>query len=356
MSRWYNKALAIGAVVSFVLVVIGVIVLSNQQIGPLTGLDAPGLIRTNPPAPAGAEIVHVGIVPTSVYDVDLSTGTWYMNFELWYRWKGPIDPARNSTLENQAEPSQTLYQHYRYVNASGEPSPIVLPDGSFYQEGTISAKFANDFDVARFPVDNQNLSFLLESDSYTKNVVYVVDRTHLPLNSTVQVGPWGTGASRLLAIARHPNTNYGQIGTTAGWHSGIVYSIAVGRSNDFFLGRMLFPLLIVIFAGFVTLRIHPRHFDTRVVTLGSTLLALIFLQLSYGSDLPSPAPLTLMDAIYVISYLATFVLFVRVTLSSTRYKQHEQNEELIAAHDLTTILATVFGFLTLCAIAVATFS
>ena len=186
--------------------------------------------------------------------------------------------------------------------------------------------------------------------------MYVVDQTHLPSNATVQVGSWGKGVSRLLAVSRRPDTNYGQIGTAAGWHSGIVYSIAVGRSNDFFLGRMLFPLLIVIFAGFLTLRIHPRHFDTRVVTVGSTLLALIFLQLSYGSNLPSPTPLTLMDAIYVISYFATFVLFTRVALSSTRYKQHEEREELIAEHDLTTILATLFGFLTLCAIAVALFA
>ena len=112
--------------------------------GSLKPVDAP---------PKGAQIVHVGFYPITIYGLDPANDTFYADTYVWMRWKGDIDPTGTIEFVNAVEEWGMQKE-----NIMEEPSE--LPDGSKYQIMRVEGRFFHPFSMAKFPLDSQKLSRL----------------------------------------------------------------------------------------------------------------------------------------------------------------------------------------------------
>ena len=50
--------------------------------------------------PPKAQQVKVGFYPQNIYGLDLSSNTYYMDFYMWFNWKGDINPTEKMEFMN----------------------------------------------------------------------------------------------------------------------------------------------------------------------------------------------------------------------------------------------------------------
>jgi len=114
------------------------------------------------------------------------------------------------------------------------------------------------------------------------------------------------------------DTNWGLSGQDQTVFSTFSVVVTIARTPTVYLFKILLPILIVEFITFAGFWNNIGNtYDTRMATACGSLLAEIFLQLSFSEKLPGGIDLTLMDWIFNIAYF--FILFVIV---ETQYIKH----------------------------------
>ncbi|HNE30394.1 MAG TPA: hypothetical protein PLW66_14560, partial [Saprospiraceae bacterium] len=58
-------------------------------------------------APAQAQQVRVGMYLMNLYDLNMDEHSFYADFYIWFKWKGPIDPT-NFEFVNSIEKWSTM--------------------------------------------------------------------------------------------------------------------------------------------------------------------------------------------------------------------------------------------------------
>lgn len=148
-------------------------------------------IRPLTAIPADAEQVTTGIFAMNLYDIDASRNTYYLDFYIWFRWRGDIDPTDSLELANGVEDwgvsSVPVYEE-----------PEELPDGSSYQAWRVEGRFVQPLALDRYPLDRHNLSVLVENSVYTTDqLVYVADTEESGYSSTLAVPDWEIRIGRI---------------------------------------------------------------------------------------------------------------------------------------------------------------
>jgi len=305
-----------------------------------------GKLYTTGPPPAGAEKVYFGIEPVQVYDISLTTDTWKVNFYMWYRWKGPYDPAPTTTFDNATGAATNYVITYSYTDAQGNQAPLRLDDGYNYQLAYIQAGFSSNFDLSHYPFDSQKLDIRFENTTYAYNqLVYVPD----PSGSSDKgftVSDWNTSGIATDSFLKEYTTNFGNTNSGAAfnqWSLG-TFSISIVRPLPHFFFKLLLPLIIVLTASILVLLLKTEHEISRLALSGTGLLTLIFLQQGYSADLPPTAPLVLMDKFYVLAFCIVLFTFGRIIWETTQVFHHKRaaDQFIIADRVLAGILGVLF--------------
>ncbi len=292
---------------------------------------------------ATTEIVHLGIEPMQVSNVDLGRGTWEMSFYVWWRWKGPIDPVESTYMTNATGATTNTVINYSFLDNKNHQEPILLKDGFWYQQAFMSMGFSDAFPLDRYPLDQQNLQVRVENTTYdNEQLAYVVDH-HVSDGNDLVVPGWKTKDIMYKEYMHHYGTDFGYTdrGSSFQDYSLITFDIVINRPTSHFLGRLMLPLIVVLLAAVTSLFLKAGNFDTRLALTGTGLLTLIFLQQGYSGELPNPVPVVLMDKIYALAYLAVLVTFFRVIWTTDRVHRKQDEEELFVQADRR--LAYVIG-------------
>ncbi|MEZ4830112.1 MAG: hypothetical protein R3C61_28085 [Bacteroidia bacterium] len=100
--------------------------------------------------------------------------------------------------------------------------------------------------------------------------------------------------------------------------SDFVLQLSLRRPINYFLLKLLLPVLIVIIASLGALLIHPSSIDARISLPIGGLLSAVFLQQSYSSALPDVGYMVLMDKIYLLVYALIAAIMLRVVVAGNR--------------------------------------
>lgn len=274
-----------------------------------------------------AQIVRVGIEPTSVYSIDIAKGIWSANFYIWWRWSGDLDPSESTDFTNNADASSAQKITFAYTNDSGVPTPMVLSNGDKYQQGFVRMSFIGDFKLGRFPLDSQSLSMKMESTAYgSEQMVYLWDKENLSSEKKIPVSGWKSKSIRTYELVHHYKTNFGDTDNQTGSpnYSQIVYTMEIERPQLYFYLKLLFPLVIILLALFSALIVRQLAAKTPLAIASTGLLTAIFSQQSYSQGLPPNAPAVLMDKIYLVGLISVLLVFMRVVLRA-RARTSAQN-------------------------------
>jgi hypothetical protein len=270
----------------------------------------------------GAQIVKIGIEPSHIYGVDLATGTWAANLQVWWRWTGDIDPTATSYFTNNADAVIRNETTFDYVDTQGMSEPIILSSGEKYQRAIIRMGFVEDFELDRFPLDRQFLRIRIENDKWDSDrLVYEFDEAHISKEKQLPINGWISVGTQLSSYIHHYETDFGNLdeGTANQDYSHLIYSMEIKRNGAQFYIKLLFPLIIVLIASYSALAVRQLAAKSPLAIASTGLLTTLFSQQAYSKDLPSQAPVVLIDKIYLAGLFTVLMVFIRVVVR-TQYK------------------------------------
>jgi hypothetical protein len=253
--------------------------------------------------PNTAQKVKVGFYTQNIYEIDPASNTFYMDFYIWFKWKGEIDPTLAVEFMNGVE-------DWGMTKVNSYETPKLLPDSNFYQLIRVEGRFRENFEFENYPLDQQRLGVVLENSIHDiDELVYFADNEESGYANDLAIPGWKFEDYLITNLSHAYITNFGDYRTTdkASSYSAIRFELIVSRPINYFVWKLLFPLLIVLFASFGALLLDPTRVDSRIFLPITALLTIVFLQQSYSDALPAVNYLVLIDKIYVLAYIVIIV-------------------------------------------------
>ena len=90
----------------------------------------------------------------------------------------------------------------------------------------------------------------------------------------------------------------------------------VSRPLNFFVWKLLLPLVIVLCSAWSALLLNPQYTDSRIILPMTALLTTVFLQQSYSAGLPDIGYLILLDKIYALVYTLIMATILEVIITA----------------------------------------
>jgi len=211
------------------------------------------------------------------------------------------------------------------TKAKTYPNPITFPDGRKYQCLRIEGRFFQPFSLRRFPLENHTLSLLIEDNTYAADrLLYRFDQKRSGLDSGLNIPGWSVDSWKGSEGVHHYATNLGDetVGGDSADYGTVLFQIKVTRPVNFFIWKMLLPLLIILLACWTALLLHPSQLASRAAMTGTALPTTVFMQQGYTTNLPEVNYLGLMDKIYVVVYLLIILSLVQVVIQGAMDKKH----------------------------------
>lgn len=260
------------------------------------------------PSVAEPQKVYVGVYLNAVTNFDVITNTYWMDFYVWFRWKGDLDPSVSFEFMNAAEKwGQTV------VAETEEPQEL---DGGWKrQEFHIEQQFYTPLNFANYPLDNQALSFRIEDKSHPiSELEYVVDPSS-NYNPEIFIPGWKVIGQSPEIVVQSFKTNFGQPDRQQESYSEFVYQLNISRSPQIlYLFKLLLPVAIILMTVCVTFFVPISFFESRVEISITGLLSLIALQIVLNETLPPVGYMTLTDKIYYFSYFVVLCALVETVM------------------------------------------
>jgi hypothetical protein len=256
------------------------------------------------------QVVTVGAVPITVYGVDMPEGTYYGDFYVWYRWKGPIDPVSTTEITNNVERWGTTF-------TALTEEPELQPGGYFLQQFRLDGRFDNDYTFGRFPLDVEHLYLTFENSTYPADqlVYQAAPPSDLLTEENLQVQGWQVGRWTAHESLHTYNSRHGRPNESS-TYSAVSFSLELSRPPSYFIGGLLLPLVVVMMMGLAALLVDGKSTDVRIALPTTAILTAVFLQLAYADGLPSVRGLVLMDLIYVVAFVSLAIVLGRVIYAS----------------------------------------
>ncbi len=285
--------------------------------------------------PASAQKVYTGIYLMNLYGLDMDQHSFYADFYIWFRWKGTIDPTQIEFVN--------VIEKWAVTQNAFQDTIKVLSDGFNYTGMRVEGRFYHPFALSRFPLDRHKLSIQIEHTQQPYDaLVYVPDSLPFVLHNRFQIPGWDMVGTSAQAIRHTYNSNFGDIDEGEGNYGSCLFSVEIARPANYFLLKLLLPLLVVILASLGAMLIFPTYVDARISIPMAGLLTMVFLQLSYSDALPDVGYMVLMDKIYVLGYLLISLVMFKVVWTGNQVKLQKKTIDLHALSRNDVIWATVF--------------
>ena len=291
-----------------------------------------------PMPPPPKEMVKTGIQLMNIYDLDINKHSFYADFYVWFKWKGtrnPMDIEFTNAVEKWGATRKNFYEN-----------PKLLPDGYYYNGMRVEGRFVHPFELGRFPLDEHVLNINVEHSLYpADSMIFVPDSISAVIRDKFHLPGWDITK---YFTDYHTNiypTNFGETGAAIPQFSNFSFRLTIARPVNYFLLKLLLPLLISILVSLGGLLIYPTFTEARISVPIGSLLAVVFLQQSYSSSLPDVGYMVLMDKIYLLVYcMITTIVFWMVWIGN----KHAHNEVDVAGirkKDLLMVSTLFIGLL-----------
>ncbi len=266
------------------------------------------------PAQAQPDTVRVGAFINDIYDINLSEKSFSAQFWVWFNYHNPeLHPLESLEIANAKEVDASL--------DFTEPK-----NGLIWSGKKITAVVKKDWDVRRFPFDEQQMTIVLEeSDKDTSAMVYLADTANTRLYDKLTLPNWKIERFELQAGTKTYETTYGDP-TLSGSSA---YPFA---TLDIFIKRKSWGLFFSLFTGMyvaffiasLVFFIDPIDVDPRFGLSVGGLFAAVGNKYIVDSILPQSTTFTLVDKLHIVTYLFMLVCIVLSVISLRMWKNGKE--------------------------------
>jgi hypothetical protein len=303
------------------------------------------LLPVNSVSP-NAKQVTVGIYSANIYDMDLRANTFNMSFYIWLRWNGDFDPVSSLEFTN-------VVDNWGLTIDNITDSAQLLKDGSKYQAMHVGGRFFQPFDLHSYPLDKQELSIYVEnSNESAENLVYIPDSVSTGYSGDLLVPGWKVKELNVSNYIRDYGTDFGEVGLEkASTYSTVKFSFKLERYANFFIWKMMLPLIIVLMTNWIALLLTPTLVEVRTAMPASALLTCVFMRQSALDAIPECPSLVLMDQIYVMAYICIVLTLIQIIWINIKIdKNSPESISKMKKIDTRSFVAQIVGFMIVLAI------
>lgn len=239
------------------------------------------------PSTSGAEIVKVGIYVINVGRLDISTGTFTVDFYLTLRCDEPCDPT-----------------NFEFMNGR---SPFVDQqwDGPEEKIFRIQASLTAHLDLRGYPFDSHDLTISLEDTNLTtEELVYVVDPETSGIDPAVSVAGWQLSSDWDAEVDDHYYPPWDET------YSRYSFSIPIKRATLSAVLKSFLPAIAIVITGLLALFISPVDILARLTINTSAFVGSVLFHLNLTSSVPPLGYLTYADKFMIVNYLALLTALV----------------------------------------------
>lgn len=272
---------------------------------------ASGTISKLDEFPATAQVVNVGMYVNTVYQLEVASSTYYLDAYLWFKWKGDIDPTATMEITN-------LVEEWGAMVTPLNEEPTLLPDGHQYKLLKVEGRFMQPFVLADYPLDRQKLSVYLEDNTYgVDQLVYVMDTEGSGYGHMLAIPGWQISNWSSERLQHDYGSFFGaENAGGASVYSTLRFDLEIARPVNFFVWKLMLPLVILLMASWMVLVLDPKLVEVRTALPATGLLTAVFLQQSYSDGLPEVGYLVLIDKIYAVAYAMIVLTLLRAIWTS----------------------------------------
>lgn len=243
--------------------------------------------------------ITVGMYINDIQAINMRDHSYGVDFYLWFRWNDPeIDPVAGFELMNTFDPEA-------HVRTTLYDEPQAQPDGSLYQIIRHQGLFSSKFPVNKYPFDNQSLLVAIEdAEEGAETLQYVADKDGLVLNPEIKLPGYKIGKPQIIIRDKAYATAFGDLSEPdVSAYSRVEFMIPIQRPVLSGIFKAYIPVFLIILCAAFALLLDPAHVEARIGLSITALLTLVAMQFTMLSSLPDVAYLTLVDQLYLTSYL-----------------------------------------------------
>lgn len=284
------------------------------------------------------DTVQIGVFVNDLYDLNLSERSFSTQFWVWFNYRNAaLKPLESLELTNAKEVDNSL--------AFEETK-----NGILWASKKVKAVIKKDWDIRRFPFDEQTMNIELEESNYDiSQLVYVADTANSRLDSTLSLSNWVIERFEVKAGAKKYHTTYGDpelSGSSIYPHASIAVSIKRKSKGLFF--SLFTGLYVAFFISSLVFFIDPIDVDPRFGLSVGGLFAAVGNKYIVDSILPQSTTFTLVDKIHILTYLYLLLCIVLSVISLRLWKNGR--ERLSARFDRRVYFLIVSSYVLINAI------
>jgi hypothetical protein len=267
---------------------------------------------------SGPQLTYVGFYVNDVYGLDLKASTYIVDFYIWFRWQGDLDPSNfefmNGTLDLKEHPYHVEVGDTHYV--------------SYHCRGT----FHIPFNYRRYPLDQHDLVIEMEDSVYESwQMKYVIDEANMANLREITLMGWMCGKPTLEVQEHLYHTTFGEPTEPTGGsstYSRVSGSVHIAREGDSIYVKTFLGLFISVGIAFISFLFRPGETDPRFAVGVAAIFGAVSSEIVASGNLPDMPYLTLADKIHLFSL---FVIFLSLLQSCLSLRLFKQNKHLLAA-------------------------
>jgi hypothetical protein len=265
-----------------------------------------------PPGPRPVQVA-IGAYLIDLEKIDESTLTHTIDGYLTLEWNDPrLSRAAAPDLDRSAMTLEEIWSpNIEFVNQHAEPDLVnselvVRDDGHVRYDERFKVDLSTDFDLRRFPFDEQTMVLSIESFSHDRSEVQFTARQPKELRSPDAFLPdWDiTGVDQRLDTDAHDPDQV----TYARYN----FAIHVHRKRGFYYWNTFLPLAFITLLAWAVFFVPADDLQTRTGVSITALLTAIAFSLVISGTRPRVSYLTFMDAVFLNAYFLIFVAIVAV--------------------------------------------
>lgn len=247
-----------------------------------------GIVAHSSPTPRPAE-VKAGVYLVNVHKFELSTGSYDIDFYLWFIWSG------NRTI------------NYEFMNGRASSIDLIEKREGFL-DVRVRGTFLKNLNFRSYPFDRHRLTIEIEDKSLPiDDLIFIPDEEESGIDPEINIAGWSIEDWK-VEVDKHDypgNLTY----------SRLVFSFTIGRSTLSSFLKSVVPISIITCIAMLAFFISPSNYGQRISLGVTTLMAAVANHLALTSQIPPIGYLTLADKIMITAYgMFLYSLMVSVTV------------------------------------------
>lgn len=268
--------------------------------------------------------VKIGVAVVDIDSIDGAQQSFVANFAVLAEWKDPrlaedVDFVRVMDTDDVWTPTLQILNQQKLFETL--PKQVeVSPDGTVNYAQRYWGTLSYPMNLENFPLDEHPLQIkLVTVGKDHNNIKFSINQKVIGMSDILTVTDWEIVSWNIFPEAVNIGPNLPVL-------PGVVFEFQAKRLVNFYIIKVLVPLIMIVFISLVVLFIDPTHIGPKFSIAITAILTLIAYRFLLGGLLPKISYLTHMDYFLFGSMFLVFAVLVETSIVARLVGRDKEKE------------------------------